>query len=165
MEQDFNRVVGDVCNVFKEYSGSSAEPRRDAGALIPFIRDFGWQTYDFRLLIEFHLTSEQELQYLSKPGNMNLRSIFHAARRDRLLDIHADLKKAKEIKAKILASEKQIPDIKINKIRLYDGRIFEQKFIKIPDPSVLKGYRWQSGNIEEYEKMHDGEIKCLNQLK
>lgn len=150
--ENYNREVRDICNIFKEITGAESEPLREAGVLVPFIKAYHWQAYDFRLVIEHSMKDSKTKEFMNQPGRMNLRSIFGSHRVDLVLDIHADLKRAKEIQLKREEQKEESPDVKVQRLLLRCGCIYERRYIKIPlenNPSAK--YRWKWTNQEEYE--------------
>lgn len=153
--QDFRRDVDDVCNIFKELAGAEAQPAREASVIVPFVRDYGWGAWDFRLMIEYSLRDPQSRAFLDQPGRMNLRSIFHSGRVGLVLDIHSDLKRAKQIEVRRSEHLEESPDLRINRIRLHCCReVFESRYVKVPIPFAKTGqaqFKWQWTNQADYE--------------
>lgn len=169
IQSDFNKIVKETCELFMKISGGLASPTRDASALAPFYKEFNWKLNDFRLLIEYELTNRELRAYLEQPGKMNLRTIFNLNRKERLLDVHADLKRSEEIKEKheaILKEKGESPDVKTTSIIMACGCLFRIKHLKVPDPSIPKGYRWKrcENNENEYAKhfcVGDDQASCI----
>lgn len=109
MELNYERLIQDVCLVFHEVTGSPADPKRDAAAIMHWAR-LGWQIYDFRLLIEFQFLNEAASAYFKVPGRMNLRQFFNPSRGEVLLDIHCDLKARDTTQRKKEESRGSSPD-------------------------------------------------------
>lgn len=157
----YKRLVSDVCNVFREVTGAEADPRREAGVIVPFAREFKWETFDFRLLIEYEFSNPRTREYLNQPGRMNLRAIFNPNRKEILLDTVADLRRAKEIQKKASSKENESPDFRTLPISLACcGGVFDLKYIKVPDG---KSFRWKKANIDEYDK-HFSDCVAHSQL-
>lgn len=142
---NWDRIVLDVCNIFNELTGAVVDAKREQSAIIPWIRDDGFTTYEFRLIIEHCLKDERQKQFLSQPGRMNLRSIFNSAQRDRLLDLISDLKRLKQIKEKFAATPGSA-DIKINKILMNCGHVVDVKYFRANN-------RWEK-DLSEYNSHH-----------
>lgn len=87
---DYSRLVADVCQVFKDVTGVVAAPEREH-IVIEHWGKLGWQVHDFRRVIEFEFSDPSQREYYGHPGRMNLRMMLNPARRERLIDIHADL--------------------------------------------------------------------------
>lgn len=150
---DYESEVSNICQIFKEVTGAELDPKKEMGVIMPFLRDHRWTPHDFRLVIEYSFSDPKEKAYLLQIGRMNLRTIFHAGRSDFVFDIHADLKRVKEIEKKAKESSGASPDIRTNEIRSPDAVLFSQRFIKIADSTISKGYRWKWDNQEEYERV------------
>lgn len=101
----YERLIRDVCRVFNEVTGVSADPKREAGAIMPLAKE-GWEIYDFRLLIEFQFQDDEASKWFKQPGRMNLRNFFNPARKDILLDIREDLK----VRDVIMKKQKELGD-------------------------------------------------------
>lgn len=99
MDSDFNKIVADVCIVFKEITAAEAIPTREASAIIPWFKH-GWRIHDFRIVIEWEFKNPDQRDWYAKPGNLNLRSMLSQSRRERLIDMHSDLRWKSEINEK-----------------------------------------------------------------
>lgn len=102
----FRSTIDEVCKIFLEVTGFEANPIREGHAIMHWVKNFGWEPTDFRLIMEFCISDETEKTYFSKPGKKNIRTMFNPARGEVLIDIHADLKKLKEIKNQRLETRK-----------------------------------------------------------
>lgn len=108
---EFNRLISDVCSVFKDVTGITADPRKDAPSIVVWGKR-GWKTHDFRLVIEHHYRDEKSWSYFkAHPEKMNLRGILNPLRENILLDIHAGVKAA-------LAREERKQEIQTNYSRM-----------------------------------------------
>lgn len=149
-----------VVQIFKEVTGVELDVDREIGAIIPFHRDDGWENFEFRQVIEWGWHDSREREWLSKPGQCNLRTLLNPSRRQRLNDIVSDLKRiaiAKD-RSRLGPENIEIGQLKTTEVKCSacSGTLLIQH-LKIKDTDMPKGYRWQS--------MYEGEMerhRCEN---
>jgi len=147
--ESWDRIVLDVCNIFSELTGAEAEAKRERSVIIPWIRDEGFDVYEFRLVIEHTLKDRHQKEFLAQPGRMNLRTIFNLSRRDRVLDLVSDLKRAKQIQNRIAEQQQkdETPNFKSIRVLMGCGHAVNIKYFKEPFGNT---FRWVR-DLSEYD--------------
>lgn len=89
-------MVANVCQIFREITGSIAEPDRERAVIMHWAQK-GWSAYEFRLVIEYQFSDQKQKEFYAQPGCLNLRMMLNPSSTDRLIDIVNDLKRKKQI--------------------------------------------------------------------
>lgn len=167
---DLNRIIGDVCNVFKDVVGAEADQKKEAQAIV-FWTKKGWSTRDFRLYFEREWSLESTRNYYISNARMRLSHFLSTAENsipiiEEKIEMLRQIEKVKR-KLEERKHQKHPNDDGAMKERKYCctcGRFINLRFIKELDEDG-KSFRWQVCNRDEYERHYEEALwsgwKCL----